>query len=81
MHVRLELFLTRTICLQFGATYVEVHDHAIALVAIDGRCHHDEGVLSDKVANAALLRSCDKVELESANGADKQQNAAEVLQQ
>lgn len=66
-------------------TYVNVDQHAIALVAANLGRHHDEGIGADKVADAALLLEAlgaavrSQLQLEGAGGTDEEQQGAEPL--
>ena len=69
-----------------GFTHVNVDRHAVALEAVHRGRHHDERLLTDKVADAPLLLVVlgaavrRQLELEGAGGAGEQQQAAEPLQ-
>lgn len=65
-------------------TYADVDHHAIALVPIHRRRHHDQRIPSHKVPNASLLFRAlglrNQIELEGVRDTDEQQEAADVLQ-
>lgn len=55
-------------------THIDIDNHAIALVAVDGGRDYDEGILGDKVADAPLVPPMlgFEIELEGGNGRNEE---------